>query len=209
MYLRKDEKVIASEKDVTVTIGSSSTHDAFDIYLVKLTDGNYTLIIFMKIQFFFKDGSGGKWISLEKSDFVRKWQLRVKDTWGGRTLKILDSGKTINLEFRFEAQIGCFMWDHWEITVTKVNKFTTSYVVPSSNQVTLDSRDIQLTLKQGGESQYGVTHEFGHMLGLSDEYLSDSPFSKDYKSIMHSGETIFDRHDMPYMQWLDKNLPKE
>ena len=57
--------------------------------------------------------------------------------------------------------------------------------------------------------QRGITHEFGHMLGLNDEYLVTSTFSKDYKSIMHSGETILKRHDTPYMQWLNKNLPEE
>lgn len=70
----------------------------------------------------------------------------------------------------------------------------------------MDSLDLKLIRKKGGKFQRGAVHEFGHMLGLSDEYFKSSKFSKDYKSVMNSGEKVYSRHDMPYMKWLNAKL---
>ncbi len=38
------------------------------------------------------------------------------------------------------------------------------------NSVALDSEDLSPISKGGSEGQYGADHEFGHMVGLDDEY---------------------------------------
>ena len=201
------EVKLASETDIRAgTIGIGGVNDAFDLYLVKTPTANYKLIVFMKLQFFFEDGNGGKWTDPQKTKFVKDWETAIKSKWGGRTLKTLKSGKKVGIDFRFQTQIGGWMLDHWEITVEKVRKFSVSSVNPVVGNVALDSLDLKLTRKQGGNFQRGVVHEFGHMLGLDDEYHKSSSFHKDYKSVMNSGESILARHDMPYMKWLEKKL---
>lgn len=98
------------------------------------------------------------------------------------------------------------MADHWEVTVTKVKKFKVSSVNPVTGNVTLDSLDLNLTLKNGGQRQRGAVHEFGHMLGLGDEYGKKSKHRKDYRSIMNSGEMVLKRHNSPFMKWLESQI---
>ncbi len=98
------------------------------------------------------------------------------------------------------------MLDHWEITVEKVSAFAVSSVNPVMGNVSLDSLDLTLTRKKGGHYQRGAVHEFGHMLGLGDEYHKKNPYHRNYRSLMNSGETLYNRHDIPYMVWLDKQL---
>lgn len=209
MILQAGETVIASETDVRAgTIGFSGVNDAYDIYLLKLKDGNYKLVVFMKLQFFFSDGNGGKWTDVEKRQFVTKWEQAVKSRWSNRLLKTLSGGKKVTFELRFKTQIGGWMLDHWEITVEKVKKFAVSSVNPITGNVSLDSLDLKLTQKSGGQSQRGAVHEFGHMLGLEDEYTKGHTHSKDYHSVMNSGETVLTRHDTTHMKWLNDKLKK-
>ncbi len=46
------------------------------------------------------------------------------------------------------------------------------------------------------------------MLGLEDEYKKGHAHSKDYRSVMNSGETILARHDTTHMKWLNDKLKK-
>lgn len=207
--LKPGEIKIASESDLRAgTIGFFGINDAFDLFLVKLKSGSYKLIVFMKIQFFFEDGDGGKWSLVDKNTFVNRWKMAIQGKWGNRTIKSLSGAKKVNIDFRFQTQIEGWMFDHWEITVEKVKKFAVSSVNPITGNVLLDSLDLKLTLKKGGKRQRGVIHEFGHMLGLADEYPKKSPHHADYRSVMNSGEAILRRHDSPFMKWLNNALAK-
>lgn len=83
--VKANELLISSETDIRGgVIGIFGVNDAFDLYLVKLrSSGHYRIIIFMKIQFFFESGDGGKWTIAEKNKFVSDWTFAVKNTWGG------------------------------------------------------------------------------------------------------------------------------
>jgi hypothetical protein len=198
---------VASETDVRAgVIGFGGVNDAFDLYLAKLANGNYKLIVFMKLQFFFEDGEGGKWTASEKTSFINKWRIAIQTKWGNRLIKTLKSGKTVGIDFRFKTQIGGWMLDHWEITVEKVSKFAVSSVNPITGNVSLDSQDLKLTRKSGNQRQRGAVHEFGHMLGLDDEYHKTSKHHKDYKSVMNSGEMVLKRHNSPHMKWLENKI---
>lgn len=206
-----NETEVASERNVSAgVIGAFNgpVSRAFDLHLVRTVDANYKLIVFMKIQFFFEDGSGGRWKDVEKPTFVSQWATAVKSAWGNRTLKTLKSGKKVTIDFRFRTQVEGWMMDHWEVTVTKVSKFARSSVNPLTGNVALDSLDLVMTPKSGNSFQRGVVHEFGHMLGLADEYHRGHPHAMDYRSVMNSGEHVLSRHDTPYMRWLEDTLKK-
>jgi hypothetical protein len=210
LILLPGETKIASETDIRAgTIGVRGVNDAFDLYLVRLKNNDFKLIVFMKVQFFFVDGDAGEWNDAEKNTFVAKWKSAIQAKWGGRIIKTLKSGQKVGIEFRFKTQIGGWMLDHWEVTVEKVSKFALSSVNPLKGNVSLDSLDLRLTRKIGSIFQRGVVHEFGHMLGLGDEYHKNSLFNKDYKSVMNSGERVLKRHDAPYMVWLDDKLAEK
>lgn len=202
--LQKGETLIAHESNYTT--GALKINDAYDLYLVKPASGGYRLIIFMKLQFFFQDSGKYKWSTVDKTKFVNDWRTAVKTKWGNRALKTLPSGKQIWLNFRFETQIDGWMYDHWEITVKKIKPggFSQSYVTPGKGEVMLDSEDLTFVNKGHSQKQRGVTHEFGHMLGIDDEYTKSSPHKTDYRSIMNRGETVLNRHDAVYMKWLNK-----
>jgi hypothetical protein len=190
------------------TIGKSKgpVRDVCDLILAKKAVGGYILIVHMKLQFFFEDNKQSKWTIVEKSKFVFNWQYAVKTTWGNRIIRKTVAGSRIGIDFRFTTRIGGWMMDHWEISVRKIPKggFRQSSVFPIRGNVLLDSEDIVMTPKRPNVSQRGVIHEFGHMIGLEDEY--SHRFAMDYKSVMNSGEAIRKRHDAEYILWLNKKL---
>jgi hypothetical protein len=165
----------------------------------------------MKLQFFFEDSSGASWTAAERTKFMNDWAVAVKTSWGGRILKTLPvSKKNVFLRFDFSMQEGGWMFDHWEITVTKITpgSFRTSYVQPFTGNVVLDSEDLTAVTKapSSGCTQRGAVHEFGHMLGIDDEYLKTSAHAGDTRSIMHSCETISMRHNAGFVKWLDEQI---
>jgi len=207
--LNSGEKLIAKEGDVTA--GDLKVNDAYDLYIVQTTDDNYILIVFMKLQFFFKDHGKEKWTEIEKDDFINNLEAAVKNVWGhNRVLKTLSDGKQVTLQYRFENKKGGFMMDHWEITVHKIPfaDFRQSCVYTFFGNVSLDSEDLTFVNKPHGQQRGGV-HEFGHMLGLGDEYLNTSSYKTVYDSIMNNGEKTYDRHFRFLNEWLDKQLKKK
>ena len=211
--LKPGEKLIAKNKDYSSgSIGwfGGGVNDAYDLYLVENPEKNLVLIIFMKIQFIFEDSGSMTWSLFDKNSFVSSFVTAIDTKWGfNRLLKILPSGKKVTIDFRFETITDSWsVTEHWEVHVKKIKKgtFSTSSVNPITGKVNLDSEDLTPVNKMGGGIQRGIVHEFGHMLGLPDEYKVGTPYEKDFSSIMNGGESIKDRHDLIYMKWLDKVL---
>lgn len=213
--VKPGEKIITSESDVTG--GVLKVNDAFDLFLVELPAGNYELRLFMKLQFFFIDDPMNKWKKSEEQKFIANWKLRVRKIWDGRLLKVLPSKKTVRLSLEFEIQIGGFMFDHWEISVKKVPAGSTfrSYVNPGKKNVMLTENDNGITIrnvrKVGNFQQITSAHEFGHMIGLDDEYGplfggTAGAYNKDYASVMNIGSKVRLRHMGQLNHWLDKAI---
>jgi hypothetical protein len=211
--LKTGETIIASTKDYdSGSIGAQNgpVKDAFDLYLIKEKSGDYLLVPFMQIQFFFEDSGDLKWTDSEKTKFIDTFKTQIDKVWGNRRIiKTLGAGKKVFIEHRFDTWVGgTTVSENWEVYVKKIanGSFNQSYVAPGSKEVHLDSEDITSVFKGNDQYQRGLVHEFGHMLGLPDEYVASSTFTLDYPSIMNRGETVLDRHNSIYLDWLDKNL---
>jgi hypothetical protein len=197
------KKCIAELK--SARIESIDIDNAFDLTLYQLPDGHYELVVFMKLQFFFKDNHPHNWQVHEEDQFIDQWQQSIHEVWGNRVIHTLPTGYTVKLRFDFHIQKNGWMFDHWEITVTKIapEEFRMSFIEPDWNNVHLDSEDFTYVGRQRG-----AIHEFGHMIGLPDEY-HNSRHIIDLKSIMHSGEEIRNRHYGLFVDWVDRTLATE
>jgi len=177
-------------------------NNAFDLTLYQSPDGHYELVVFMKLQFFFKDNHPHFWEKHEEDQFIKDWERAIHESWGNKIIHTLPSGSDLKLVFEFQVQKGGWMYDHWEISVTKIasGEFLVSFVDPDWNNVYLDSEDLTYMGRQRG-----AIHEFGHMIGLPDEY-HNSRHVIDLKSIMHSGENIRGRHYSMFVDWVELQL---
>lgn len=205
--LKSDEVCLACETDVTA--GELKANDAYDLYLISRGKPirEYVLVCFMNLQFFFSD-KGGVWTEFEKQLFISRWKQTVLSVWNRKRLKVLSGGVPIILEFKFQTKIaGWWSYDHWEIKAVKTKNFATSYVNSFSGNSRLDDGDFKLEQKAhiGNQKFYqrGIVHEFGHMLGLKDEYKGGH-WVGDLGSIMNSGEQVMGRHLKFLASWVDK-----
>jgi len=208
--LMPDEECIDFETDVTA--GELSANDAYDLYLIaKGKDPKkYTLVCFMNLQFFFEDTGKLVWSEQEKKNYISKWEQSVRAVWSYKILKTLKDGRKIVLDFKFKTKIeGFWLSDHWELSVKKISQdFGQSSVTTFTGNSQLDDKDLNFAQKPSGEMQRGSTHEFGHMLGLDDEYTKGNVWINDKKSVMNNGEVVKGRHLTYFRNWLDKKLIK-
>jgi hypothetical protein len=215
--IKHGEKVIAYEDGITG--GVLKINDAYDLSLIQMPNGHYELRLFMKLQFFFKDDGINRWLKADKQKFITNWESRVRKIWDGHVLKLLSNSKPVRLKLDFQIQIDGIMFDHWEITVKKVpaGAVFRSFVRPGMKDVTLTENDNGVTVRKvrkvGGFQQITSAHEFGHMIGLDDEYGplfggAQGVHNSDFNSVMNIGSKVKKRHISELMAWLRKTLNK-
>jgi hypothetical protein len=201
-------RVVVLAREGNITAGVFEVNDAFDLTLYQMPDGHFEVVVFMKLQFFFKSGPGGHWTDAEQQTYVGGWRDAVLRAWSGRNIHRTGCGRNVSMRLDFEIQCGGWMRDHWEISVIKIpaGDFRHSYVNVHSGNVALDSEDLTPANKGDPQLQRGVVHEFGHMLGLEDEYEGDSSHQHDRASVMNFGESIRERHHEPVRSWVIRKL---
>lgn len=184
---------------------------SFDMLFVQNSSGNYVLIIYMRIRIIFSDNAE-PWKFIDKDLFEKDFKEKINRKWGlskNETLLRLTGKRTISLDFRFSfsRNAAYFQYNHWTLTVKKFNKgvWSQSFIRPGSRTGELDSNDFDYVRKENNRLQRGVVHEFGHMIGLDDEYIPGA-FVNDFDSIMNVGEVIRLRHRSEFIQWMQKVL---
>ncbi|WP_113950074.1 hypothetical protein [Pedobacter miscanthi] len=212
--LKHGERLISAIETPPSTRDLSFNHTttpAFDMLFVQRPNGNYILIIYMRIKIIYINRRNQYWNFIDKDNFEKNFREKIDKKWGASNIKTLSGSagrKTIALEFRFSFnKIGVFTHNHWTLNVVKLRKdeWAQSFVISSLRTGNFDTNDFEYLKKSAKTYQRGAVHEFGHMLGLNDEYDS-GVFISDLKSIMNSGETIRQRHRAIYMPWLNKTL---
>lgn len=183
------------------------------------------LVVTIIMNYIFKDGvskTGGEltWTETEMANFMSDTVKAIKDKWsdkhritttGSATIK--DIGVVFDLDARMD--IAIFDHSHWNLTVVKADDMPVSSVCNgggsfiSNGEVNLDSQD----LKWKWNTQRGIVHEFGHMLGYRDEYVNssgnpeDNPhWTADSLSVMNSGEVVCPRHYVLFTPWLNEQF---
>ena len=174
------------------------------------------LVVKMILQFQFVDGDGGSWTSTEKDKFAHGYLDSIVAAWGERFRITTTStvpvkhARDVGVVFNFPYYIdGIHTDDDFELEVKKIpaGGFNVSTCGYSMGNTYLDSEDVVAVDKGASMKQRGTVHEFGHMLGLRDEYtgakVDPNPHhTGDLDSIMNSGEVVRQRHYAPFAGWL-------
>jgi len=178
----------------------------------------------------FKNGtasSGGgtlTWTSAQKTDFMTEMRKLIYWTWSDKhrittasvVPAVTDYGVIVDV--RLTENMSSLSHSHWNLDVKKVDAWDQSSVYGDgggfawNGKGNFDSQDVVAVAKASGHTtQRAAVHEFGHMIGLRDEYPSadgtaeDNPnWLPDIQSVMHSGETVRDRHYAMLADWMTK-----
>ncbi len=182
----------------------------------------YTRLQFTYVNGTATDGSTLTWMPAEKKVYARKFCDAVLAVWNNRHVIKDTSGnaqwKEIAVVFDMDYWIDSVVSTrHWELQVKKVDQFSVSFIAQTKNSGVMDNQDVDMTVKIGATpttpavSQRPAAHEFGHCLGLNDEYVTSGGwhnphYTWDADSVLHSGEEVRERHYAPFADWLTRQL---
>lgn len=222
------------EESGVKTPAGNEAEDAFDLELYRdaTNSSRAFLAVNLSLQIFFKDhpANGGDWDFGSRQWFLDDYKAAVYSVWDNQWDIKCTSGnlaiETVEVYFYLKLIEGGWNWtENYEVTVTKMPK----HINPKSDTnvltktVKLDSNDTNGVAKKGrhigcsgascGVMQRGAAHEFGHMLGLRDEYPGArnpiAGWEHDGSSIMFAGETVRPRHYAIFLPFLERAFARE
>jgi hypothetical protein len=187
--------------------------------------GTCVLYMELKLNWHFKNMGGTGLSNNQKWDFMKKVVREIKAVWNNGPTIALDQGDRscckcpngTRVEFEIENHLEqSWSNDAWNVWVDVraggpgIDAATyTGSVTYNTKTVLLDTEDPvphHYSSAPAGVTQRGYIHEFGHMLGLRDEYAGpggDTPWwTGDTRSVMNLGEVVRGRHFGPLAQWV-------
>jgi hypothetical protein len=218
-------KVYFRESNVSPNTGHG-VKCAFDLVLYRElgTTDRGVLEVSVTMQYQFEDGktaTGEKliWTEDEKKKYAKEFAQAIYDVWDNKhRIKSTNNNaelKDIGVVFEIYHYIDGWTTDeHWELTVIKFQPTPTEDMRVSAidwvnNEGEMDSGDVNPVNKGANTGQRAAAHEFGHCLGLNDEYdiAGGNPNWKgDKNSVMHSGEVVRERHYAQFADWMTRQF---
>jgi hypothetical protein len=227
-------RLVFGENNVNIPAGLK-VRAAYDLALYPELGkpGRGVLLVTVIGDVVFKDGTastgGGalNWGGTEKTGFLTNSASQISSVWAEKH-RITTTSKTppltdigVIFDIKLKEGRGFFDHNHWDLTVTKVDKFTTSSVDPTASSfitdgiANLDSQDTTGVNKGASMQQRAIVHEFGHMISYRDEYRNGSGGAEDNPhhltdadSVMNTGEAVRERHYVFFADWLNKQCGK-
>lgn len=198
-----DEDVLAESRDQ-----SFGKNGRYDLRLLRIAQGLLVVEVSHDLHFEFAPNEGDPdidWTDEESSGFLETWQNQISETWDTRDHVVIDGE---SLSVRFKSHFSTSAADvHFRVRVFKLKdrtKWRGSAVCRRCYggrfDAELDSNDIETRRLGGQRTQTAVKHEFGHMIGLPDEYGRGS-HRKDKASVMNYGSTVRGRHLEHFIDW--------
>jgi M6 family metalloprotease-like protein len=152
------------------------------------------------------------WNADERDAFVREWQRQIGATWNQADYAT-HNGQRISLRFVSDISTTA-AGSQWQARVYKLESsdaYRRSAIwrnqFPGGYDAAFDSNDHLIKHVGGQSSQTAMIHEFGHTIGLPDEYDKDSPDIEDKPSVMHSGSAVRERHLAHLIAWAKAHIP--
>ena len=168
--------------------------DAYDLSLLQRADGGYTAQLRSQVQWNFRDTEAASWTDQGRTDFIDGAERAIEDVWDGAVIGQGPNGRDIVLDVDVDSRTAG-TGEHWNADVAAAGPgFAQSWVVGAQNTAKFDQNDVTAVNKGLGFLQSGAGHEFGHMIGLGDEYRAGDPGFADKDSIMNTGSTVEPRH---------------
>ena len=201
------ERTLVTSED---SVQAGGVRDAYDMQLYQETDGSYTLELNMKVGMDFVEGpQGQQWTPDAQEQFKQDFAKVIEGSWSGHQFTS-DTGQQITLDVNLDiVDSATDSTANWNVDIVKINdgEFNQSYVIPSQNTGVFDSGDVKPVEKGATDPQYAAAHEFGHMIGLPDEYngRGGPEAQKDTDSIMHTGMDVRERHLDIVEGWVNAN----
>ena len=156
------------------------------------------------------------WNRAGKRAFQEAYERRIERAWSGNHRITELSGSRLYRSFRVRTivetgRLPSVRGYHWRVKAINLagnpshdDARARSLVNYRSRINYADSRDV---LNRAGTSRSTCVHEFGHMLGLRDEYFAASPYYGDKDgSVMGAGAEVRARHYAPFADWIERKV---
>ena len=193
--------ILANKRDV-----KHGSNGFYDLRLVRFGDNALTIEVALSIFLDFVPNDRDPsvtWGDGEPDAFVDEWRRQVAGKWD-RAGYVNYRGHDISLGFKLDVRTKA-KDSQWQARVFKMGDdsvFRPSAVGRGAYKGKYDAEfDSNDDVIKPGTEQTALVHEFGHMIGNADEYVTRSDHFADTASIMHHGGTVRDRHLDHFVSW--------
>lgn len=207
--MASSSSIIAEQRNV-----SQGYNGFYDIRLRRQGESAMRIEVDHSIFFnFIPNGAdpGVDWSQAERDSFEQEWREQIPGLWD-QTDHVVYRGFNLSLAFSCDIRVQA-AGSQWQANVMKLKSrqaFRTSAILrngyPDDYDCRFDSNDD--LEKPGGRGQTAMIHEFGHMIGLPDEYKTDSPHYADKGSVMNLGAEVRERHLAHFVRWAKPHIDR-